>query len=259
MSTAATKSSQPSSIKHRYSTPPRCQVDHLVIMADNLAQGMAWCEATLGVVPNLGGEHENYGTHNAVFKIASPKYPLAYFEIIALKPKQSQLPKGVEKRWFDMDEPALRAAVKDAPRLIHFVANTPDIQAARGALRMLQIERGPAIACSRASAKGALHWQISVRPDGQRLFDGGLPSLIQWGKAKATEPLRLHPRNTLPRSGVTLQSLSVQHPSSAKLQNAFSALGLHGVTVSECAEGAANLVAVLRTPKGEVRLESLGL
>ena len=37
-------------------------------------------------------------------------------------------------------------------------------------------------------------------------------SLIQWGKANAEEPLRLHPRNTLPRSGVSLQSVAVTSP-----------------------------------------------
>jgi Glyoxalase-like domain len=238
------------------------QIDHLVVMADTLSQGVAWCEATLGVVPAAGGEHDRYGTHNAVFKIASPKFPLAYFEIIALNPGQIHLPKGVDTRWFDMDEPLLRTAVKDAPRLIHFVANTPDIQASRGALRMLQIERGTATACSRASAKGTLHWQISVRPDGQRLFDGCLPSLIQWGKPKATEPLRLHPRNTLPRSGVTLQSLSIHHASNDKLQEAFNAIGLNGVTLAASTgsvDNKANLIAVLKTPKGEVTLESLGI
>jgi hypothetical protein len=101
-----------------------------------------------------------------------------------------------------------------------------------------------------------LNWQISVRADGQRLFDGTLPSLIQWGKPEATDPMRLHPRNTLPRSGVSLQSVTVSHPSAAKLQAAYDAIGLEGVTV---AEGPANLVATLQTPKGVVVLESLGL
>jgi len=38
------------------------------------------------------------------------------------------------------------------------------------------------------------------------------PSLIQWGKPDAAEPLRLHPRNSLPRSSVTLQSIAVRTP-----------------------------------------------
>ena len=124
------------------------------------------------------------------------------------------------------------------------------------ALRMEGIDRGPAIQASRRTNKGVLNWQISVRADGQRLFDGVLPTVIQWGKPDAIEPLRLHPRNTLPRSGVTLQSLEITHPSATKLQEAFAAIELHRVPVTE---GLANLKATLQTPKGLVVLESLGL
>ena len=109
---------------------------------------------------------------------------------------------------------------------------------------------------SRHSRRGVLQWQITVREDGQRLFDGALPSLIQWGKVDAAEPLRLHPRNSLPRSGVTLQSLAITHPTAAKLQAAYEAIGLDGITVET---GTANLTATLNTPKGLVVLESLGL
>ena len=95
-----------------------------------------------------------------------------------------------------------------------------------------------------------------MRDDGHRLFDGALPSLIEWGKPGDAEPLRLHPRNSLPRSGVSLQGLSVTHPEAGRLQAAYAAIGLDGVKVQA---GAANLVATLRTPKGEIRLESLGV
>ena len=83
-----------------------------------------------------------------------------------------------------------------------------------------------------------------------------MPTLIQWGKPDATEPLRLHPRNSLPRSGVTLQSLAISHPSNAKLEAAYQSLGLEGITLES---GAANLVATLQTPKGLVQLQSFGV
>jgi hypothetical protein len=136
------------------------------------------------------------------------------------------------------------------------VANTTEIQAARHALKALGIDRGPAMHASRHSRRGVLQWQITVREDGQRLFDGALPSLIQWGKVDAAEPLRLHPRNSLPRSGVTLQSLAVTHPTAPKLQAAYEAIGLEGITVDT---GPANLTATLNTPKGLVVLESMGI
>jgi hypothetical protein len=234
----------------------KTQIDHLVVMAASLEQGVQWCEDTLGITPGPGGEHEKYGTHNRLFKIASPEFPLAYFEIIAINPaavipKRSQVP-----RWFDMDNVALQKAVAQGPRLIHFVSSTEDVKAARHLLRTQGIERGQVVHASRKSGKGMLNWQITVREDGERLFNGCLPTLIQWGKPEATDPLRLHPRNSLPRSGVTLQSLTVNHPSGAKLQAAFDAIGLTGIAIET---GPANLVASLQTPKGLVQLQSLGI
>ena len=244
------------------------QIDHIVVVAHTLEQGVAWCEATLGITPEAGGDHPQFGTHNRLFKIATPNFPLAYFEIIAIKKiaaqaantlanaKNTTQNKAVGARWFDMDDAALQAAVAKEPRLVHFVANTDDIQAARAALKAQGIDRGPAVEASRPTRKGRLEWKITVRDDGQRLFNGALPSLIQWGKSGAAEPLSLHPRNTLPRSGVSLQSVAVASPTPEKLQAAYEAIGLAGVTLTE---GAANITVTLKTPKGLVALQSFGV
>lgn len=234
----------------------KTQVDHLVVLAHNLEQGVSWCEDCLGVTPGPGGEHAQFGTHNRLLKIATPAHPLAYLEIIAINPAAVRGPGASPVRWFDMDDPRLQAAVATEPRLVHFVANTDDIQGARAALQGLGIDRGPAMSASRHSRRGLLQWQITLRDDGQRLFDGALPSLIQWGKPQDAEPLRLHPRNSLARSGVSLQGLVVSHPAAEKLQQAYAAVGLSGIPADS---GPANLVAVLRSPRGEVRLQSLGI
>jgi Glyoxalase-like domain len=234
----------------------KTQIDHLVIVANNLAQGMAWCEVTLGITPNPGGEHKLFGTHNRLFKIATPANPMAYCEIIAINPGASPAIKQGVKRWFDMDNAALQAAVAIEPRLVHFVANTPDVAAACAALSALGMERGPALQASRHTNKGVLQWQITVREDGQRLFNGMLPTLIQWGKADDAEPLRLHPRNSLPRSGVTLQGITSTLPEAPALQAAYAAIGLQGVAVEN---GPANLSVTLQTPKGLVTLTSQGI
>jgi hypothetical protein len=231
------------------------QIDHLVVAATSLEQGVQWCEAVFGITPALGGEHALFGTHNRLFKIATPKFSMAYFEIIAINPEAVRPKKTTTlhpHRWFDLDNHELQKSISKEPRLIHFVASTPDIKAARMALRMEGIDRGPVIHAERQTNKGILHWQISVRADGQRLFDGALPTLIQWGKPDATEPLRLHPRNTLPRSGVTLQSIDITHPRAEKLQAAYASIGLNGISISE---GPANIKATLKTPNGIVVLE----
>ena len=227
-----------------------------MVAAHSLQQGVEWCEATLGITPAAGGEHEKYGTHNRLFKIATPAFPVAYFEIIAINPDAVIEKKPPPMRWFDLDNKQLQAELAKSPRLIHFVANTGSIQDARHAWKDQGIDRGPIIHASRKTPKGLLQWQITVRPDGDRLFNGTLPTLIQWGKPEAADPMQLHPRNHLPRSGVSLKSLSVSHPSASKIKAAYDAIMLGNIDVTE---GPANIVATLQTPKGLVTLESLGI
>ena len=231
----------------------KTQIDHLVVAAASLAQGVQWCEQRLGITPGPGGSHVRYGTHNRLFKVATPANPWAYLEIIAIDP---QAPPPASARWFDLDDARLQAAVAVEPRLVHWVANTDEIHTAHVALAALGLDRGPVIPASRATAGGLLQWQITVREDGQRLLDGTLPSLIQWGAAGDPQPLALHPRNSLPRSRVSLHQLTLTHPQAAQLRGALAAIGLEGIAVTQ---GAANLVATLRTPRGEVQLQSLGL
>ena len=35
---------------------PAARVDHLVVAAESLDQGVQWCEAMLGITPQAGGE-----------------------------------------------------------------------------------------------------------------------------------------------------------------------------------------------------------
>lgn len=234
----------------------KTHIDHLVVAAQNLEQGVQWCETTLGITPAAGGSHALFGTHNRLFKIATPANPMAYLEVIAIEPGAKGPANPSAKRWFDLDDATLKTAIAIEPQLVHFVVNTQDIAAALSALKAQGIDRGPALTASRHTRKGVLQWQISVREDGQRLFNGTLPTLIQWGKSGDAEPLRLHPRNSLPRSGISLKNIAVSHPNAAKLQTAYSAIGLMGVEVSE---GLANIVATLQTPKGLVQLHSRGV
>jgi len=219
------------------------QLDHLVVVATSLEDGVAWCEATLGVTPGPGGQHALMGTHNRLFSIASPAFPLAYFEIIAIDP--AALPPA-RRRWFDLDDPALQERLRrDGPQLAHWAARVDDAQAAVAALRALGVDRGAVIAASRPTPLGLLQWQITVREDGQRLYDGALPTLIQWGA--------VHPATTMPASGVALVSFELQHPQSDTLASACLALDLQDVPVQP---GPARLRARLQTPNGVIELRS---
>jgi Glyoxalase-like domain len=236
------------------------QLDHLVVAARNLQEGVAWCEATLGITPGAGGEHPLFGTHNLLFRIATVNFPRAYFEIIAINSEALRAvntpANPIKKRWFDLDSEDLQRSIKSSPRLVHFVANTSDVGKACAALQTLGIDRGPAVQASRMTTAGLLQWQITVRDDGQRLFNGGLPTLIEWGEKGSAPSVAVHPANTMPDSGIALQSLHMISPQATDLQAAHQAIGLQGMSVTQ---GAPNLIATLQTPKGLVSLESKGI
>ncbi len=223
------------------------QVDHVVVAARSLQEGVAWCEQTLGVSPGPGGEHPLFGTHNRLLRIASVNFPLAYLEIIAINPEANNPAMARAKRWFDLDCEALQAQLEGGPRLIHFVARTLDIHAAQQGLHALGIDRGSILAASRMTPSGLLQWQITVRPDGQRLFQGTLPTLLEWGET--------HPVQSMEDCGVSLQRIGARHPEAALLQSAYSALGLQPMNISI---GEAELQVELITPKGRVVLSSGG-
>ncbi|HQO53012.1 MAG TPA: VOC family protein [Ottowia sp.] len=213
----------------------------MMVLADTLAQGVAWCEATLGVVPAPGGQHPLFGTHNRLLALGGAAFAQAYLEIIAIDPAAGD---PGRTRWFDMDDQRLRRQVRaQGPQLIHWVARVPELARAAAAWAALGLERGAVLPASRMTPRGLLEWQITVREDGQRLLDGCLPTLIQWGA--------VHPADALPASGIALESLSLRHPQAALLRAALDAVGLAGVAVEP---GPAALQARLATPRGAVTL-----
>ncbi|MFM7331003.1 MAG: VOC family protein [Brachymonas sp.] len=241
----------------------KAQIDHLVVAARTLPEGVAWCAVTLGITPGAGGEHPLFGTHNRLFRIATVNYPRAYFEIIAINSEAinagntpAEPLKSSKKRWFDLDSDALQAVIQSSPHLVHFVANTPDVNASCIALKELGIDRGPALQASRMTPSGLLEWRITVREDGQRLFHGGLPTLIEWGAVNNNPAVAVHPAHTMADSGVSLLSLRMRHPQAPQLKAAYEAIDLQGIHVEA---GAPNLMATLQTPKGIVVLESKGI
>lgn len=214
-------------------------VDHLVVAAATLDEGVAWCEGTLGITPAPGGRHALFGTHNRLFKIASETFPQAYFETIAIDPGA---PAPSRRRWFGLDDPGLRARLAQGPRLIHFVARSDCLERDRRCLIEAGEEPGEPVHASRDTPHGRLAWEILVRPDGSLAHGGALPTLIQW-RAE-------HPTGAMPDSGVTLRSLECRGlPARVR-----ETLGLRGVAWSDATRP--SLRAVLATPRGEVTLRT---
>ncbi len=209
--------------------------------AATLEQGVAWCEASLGVTPGPGGRHALMGTHNRLLKVASSVFADAYLEIIAIDPAA---PPPARRRWFGLDEPALQASLREAgPRLVHFVARSDDLDAHRAGLIDAGQQPGETVAASRPTPSGLLQWRILLRADGGMGCAGALPTLLQWQG--------LHPAQAMPDSGVSLQALALN----GVPQACRALLGLPGVGVS--AEAGVPITATLTTPRGEVVLRSL--
>jgi len=217
------------------------RLDHLVVAAASLEQGVAWCEATLGITPGPGGVHATMGTHNRLALISTEAYPDSYLEIIAIDPAAAA---PGRPRWFGLDDPALRERVAQHPRLVHAVVRTPLVEMHRWGLINVGLHPGEPMAFERASPAGPLAWRLLVRDDGVLLHRGALPTLIEWKGDR-------HPAQAMAPSGLALQSLRL----AGLPKRAQDVLKLRGIEVLAEPEGPA-LSATFATPRGVVTLTS---
>jgi Glyoxalase-like domain len=217
-----------------------CAVDHLVVVADSLTQGAAWCRSALGVEPVPGGSHHLMGTHNCLLAMAGDSFAKAYLEVIAVDP-DAPLPQRA--RWFAIDDAALRKAVRVRPRLVNLVARTRTLEMLRWGLINCGLNPGVPIAAQRDSPAGPLRWRILVRDDGVVECGGALPTLIEWQGP--------HPSERLPASPLRLQSLRID----GLPARAADVLRLRGVELGAAA-ATPRIVATIQSPAGLVTLRS---
>ena len=205
-------------------------IDHLVVAAQTLEQGCDYVESGLRVRPQPGGKHPTMGTHNALLRLGER----LYLEVMAIDP---EAPKPLRARWFDLDEPRMRASLTDGPRLIHFVARTDDID---GLAARSPEDLGDVL----PMARGEWRWRMTIPVDGHLPGRGLVPTLIQW-------PDERHPAEAMPDHGLSLVALAGEHPDPAPVRAAIARLGLADdvkVTYGQ----SPRLAAMVRTPRGIV-------
>lgn len=190
------------------------ELDHLVVGAATLDEGVAWCERVLGVTPQPGGKHALMGTHNRLLLISGPNHPRSYLEIIAIDP---DAPPPGRARWFDLDQAALRERLSKGPGLIHWVARVPHLDAALAYWRGEGVDAGEPVEATR----GNLRWRIALREDGRRLRREALPVLIEWGEA--------HPTDALPDQGVQLLGFDSRDGLTARLATPLGEVELEAI------------------------------
>jgi Glyoxalase-like domain len=206
-------------------------LDHLVVAAANLPEGVAHVERLLGVKMTPGGQHVFMGTHNAVLRLGND----CYLEVIAIDPS---LPAPPRPRWFGLDDPALQASLAKSPRLIHWVARTNDIVAAQA---MASDILGPVVSASR----GTLNWKITIPNAGALPGDGAFPTLIEW-------PSGDHIAGKMADCDCRLVELTIVHPDADRFRENLPQLA--GPRVQFKQGRTVQLSAALMTPFGLQRI-----
>ncbi|WP_163339910.1 VOC family protein [Desulfopila sp. IMCC35008] len=214
------------------------KLDHLVIAAKSLEQGVAYVEETLGVTIPFGGIHPQMGTHNHLASLGTD----SFLEIIAINPN-AEPPR--RPRWFDLDNPLMIKSLQRSPRLIGWVANTNNIKEVLAHSRC-------SFGTPETLQRDHLSWQFGLPADGRLLAGGFLPYLIQW-------PSKTHPAADMYDVGLHLKSLTCHHTNPAWLKSMLSSIGADGlirIKQASCSKSS-TLSAQFKTPSGEVTLHSL--
>lgn len=167
-------------------------IDHIVLAATTLDEGVRYLYEQLGVEVPTGGKHPIMGTHNCLMRVGRT----IYLEILSIDPSA---PPPRRARWFGLDDLSVQARLRERPHFVGWVAQTNNITESIAALGA---DIGPAIEATR----GDLRWRISVRDDGLLLDGGTVPILIEW-------PEGAHPASKIPDLGIELLELRLKHPS----------------------------------------------
>ena len=199
----------------------RCEIDHLVVTAKDLASGAELVRQRLGVASQPGGEHVRLGTHNSVLKLGES----LYLEVIAPNP---DAPAPGRARWFELD-------AAQSPRLATWVARTSDIHATLAAA-------SEPLGLVEPMSRGAMNWFITIPADGSLPLGGAAPALIEW----KTQP---HPASRLEDRNCSLLRLELFHPDAPRVARLLRSISVAG-EISVASGARPNVVAHIQTPDG---------
>jgi len=180
------------------------RLDHLVIAAETLQQGVDYIRSKLAVEIPEGGIHKTMGTHNHLMQLGNN----VYIEVIAINP-EAVVPQ--HPRWFNLDDALMRASLQQQPRLITWVMNTTDI-------KTVEHESIIPIGIPTELSRNTLSWQVGLTEDGRLLANGLVPYVIQWH----TRP---HPSGSMADLGCRLRSLEIYHNRPDWLRSVLVSIG----------------------------------
>jgi hypothetical protein len=218
---------------HTTMTPLKLDLDHLVVAARTLADGVDYIAQHLGVDIPPGGRHERMSTHNCVMQLGNG----VYLEVIATDP---HAPAPARPRWFDLDNPWLMDRLKEGPRLITWVVRTPKLAHLSGEGSTLWGEHVP-------MSRDTLNWLMTIPEDGRLPGAGFLPTIIEWQCEL--------PVYRMANTGCVLSALTLHHHNADWLDARLGALGARKfVSVAHAEQGKSRIEASIQSPRGEVVL-----
>ena len=209
------------------------RLDHLVIPAPTLEEGVAHVRETLGVDPPVGGKHPTMGTHNHVLRLGGD----VYLEIIAVDP---DAPPREGPRWFGLhDQDRTRRLWNEGRRLAYWVAST-------GPMEAVLKGRETLFGTPSEHYRGGSRWRFGLRPDGLPAMEGALPYLIERPEGTVRTA-------AMPDLDCRLLGLTIEHPEAEMVRAVLADLTCLGPV--EVREGpAARLSAKVETAAGVKRL-----
>jgi hypothetical protein len=213
------------------------QLDHIVIGAATVAEGVAYVAAELGVAVPVGGEHPRMGTHNHVMRLSDR----TFLEIIAINPTAAA---PARPRWFGLDDPFVQAQLQQGPRLLTWVVNTRDLAA-------VHAQSMVPLGAITPQMRGELEWLITIPIDGHLPGAGLIPTVIQW-------QVEGHPARNMAERGCSLTDLALYHPYPDWLAQALTAIGaVAHITIARLpANQMPYMAATFQTPSGPKTLRS---
>ena len=214
----------------------RCQLDHIVMAAQSLTEGVAFFKEITGIDIPVGGFHPLMGTHNHLMQIGNN----AFFEIIAIDPSATS---PSRPRWYGLDDPNTARSLQ-TPRLLTWVVSTPSLDALLG---QSDFHYGTALELTR----GQLNWRLTVPEDGGLPNYGLLPSIIQWN----------HPGNPcgfMADMQCELQSINIYHPYRNWYEMQLKQINSDHLVQIHPTDGAGYMTVSISTPNGIIILDTRG-
>lgn len=187
------------------------KIDHIVIGADSLEQGIEALQQSLDATLPKGSKHDAMSTHNCVAPVGNE----SFIEILSIDP---DVPAPDRARWFDMDNSAVQAKFKQAASAHCWVVGTSDLDAL---IASSPVDLGEVVFFSR----GERSWRLTIPKDGSLLEEGLIPSFIEWSPGP-------HPSTGMADLGLELQQVVLTHPDPEGLKATLTKLGVdHLATV----------------------------